>query len=203
MQNINDKMLTGAALIFVGGLIVALLLQWWLAPPYKTDNLSIHQRVVSGQMLIRPWQLKQMHDEGVLSTTSLVLLNGATLKQKDAFSAHLELTTSGLLSAETLKWIRQTNQTFVLAPDESEALAATWILRAKGYDEVYAIANDPQFVQENVLGVYHPRWAQTTTEQARYDFGRFFGNAPKPANTDAIFAPPAGAPQVKKAAGGC
>lgn len=203
MQNINDKMLTGAALIFVGGLIVALLLQWWLAPSYKTDNLSLHQRLVSGQMLIKPWQLDQMRRQGTLEETSLVLLNGANLVQKNGFAAHIETTIANLLSDETIKFIQRAGKTYVLAPDESEALAAAWLLRAKGYNEVYAIANDPQFVQTHVLGEYHPRWAQTTTGQARYDFGRFFGNAPKPANANAVFAPPAGAPQVKKAAGGC
>jgi hypothetical protein len=203
MQNINNKMLTAAVLLFVGVLLTALLLQWWMAPAYKTDNISLHKMLSSGSLLIKPWQLNQMIDQNTIANVSLVLLNGADLAQKERFGSHIALTSEHLLAKETMKFLKLCKTVFVLAPDESAALAATWVYRAKGLNHVYAIANNAAFVEKRVIDNYHPKWAQTTAEQARFNFANFFGNAPKLQAPAPNFAPQTGGIQVKKAAGGC
>ncbi|MBK9292257.1 MAG: hypothetical protein IPM52_11615 [Bacteroidetes bacterium] len=203
MQNINDKMLTAAAVLFVGLLLAALLLQWWLAPAYKTDNLSLHSQLSSGEMLIKPWQLHEIEAQDALGEFALVQLNGAQIPQSEKFGRQISVTTDRLLSDESMKFIKSAGKTLVVAPDESEALAAAWLLRAKGFGQVFAVATDAEFIAKNVLENYLPKWAQTTSEQARYAFSRFFGTASRPTAPAANFALPSGTPQVKKAAGGC
>ncbi len=203
MQNINDKMLTGAALLFVGALLFALLVQWWLAPAYQTDNTVLHQRLISGELIVKPWQLNQELSEDKLKNVALVLLDGAKFEGAGQFGSKTEVSAAAILSQQTLSFLKNKEKVYILAEDESSALATAWLLQAKGYTNVYALANNPDFIDKSVLNDYQPRWAQTTAEKARYDFNRFFGTPAAQPRSVGSFPVPTGQPQVKKAAGGC
>lgn len=203
MQNINDKMLTGAALLFVGALLLALLIQWWLAPAYQTDNATMHQRLTSGELLVKPWQIAQMHEEDKLKEAALLLFDGAKLPNTEFFGSIVTLSANELLSRQTASIIKKSKKVFILASEESDALAAAWLLQAKGHNNVYALANSPDFISNNVFKNYEPQWAQTTAEKARFDYNRFFGTTAAQARPSSSFAMPTGQSQLKKAAGGC
>lgn len=203
MQNINDKMLTGAALLFVGAILFALLVQWWLAPAYQADNTVLHQRLITGELIVKPWQLNQLLSEDKLKNVALVLLDGAKFEGAEKFGSKTEVSAAAILSQHTLSFLKNKEKVYILAGDESDALAAAWLLQAKGYTNVYALANNPDFIDKSVLNDYKPRWAQTTAEKARYDYNRFFGTSAAQPRSVGSFAVPTGQPQVKKAAGGC
>lgn len=203
MQNINDKTLTGGALLFVGAIVLALLLQWWLAPSYDIDNQALLGQASRGELLLKPWQIDELRRQEGLKDATLVLVNGAELDDQGVFGIKIQYELNQLLTDEVIKQIRKSSTIFIVAPDESIAIASAWFLRAKGLNQAFAIAGDPKFVQNNILENYQPKFAQTSAEKAKYNFSKFFGSSQDKSKINSSFTLPTGAPTVKKATGGC
>ncbi|MDO8897325.1 MAG: hypothetical protein Q7V19_06715, partial [Bacteroidales bacterium] len=87
---------------------------------------------------------------------------------------------------------------------ESKAMIAVHLLLAKGYQQVFAVANDASFFEKSVINDFKPKVAETHTEKARFDYGRFFSNESK-GKSGAVSNPqlPKGSTEIKAVAGGC
>jgi hypothetical protein len=178
-KSFNDKMLTNAALLFVLVIIGSMFIQWILAPSYSRTNKSVHEKILSKDVLILPWQLKQMADDESIKTFTAVDLSSEKLIKSDIFKETIQIPLSQLLDKDQIKKLKKDEKYLFIADDESKAMMAVHLLLAKGYNQVFAVSNDAAFFEKSVVGDFKPKVAETHAEKARFDYGRFFSNESK------------------------
>ncbi|MDP2236532.1 MAG: hypothetical protein Q8J88_08880 [Bacteroidales bacterium] len=203
-KSFNDKMLTNAALLFVLVIIGSMFIQWILAPSYSRTNKDVHEKILSKNVLILPWQLKQMANDGSINTFTAVDLSSEKLTKSELFKETIQIPLSQLLEKDQLIKLKKDEKILFFADDESKAMIAVHLLLAKGYQQVFAVANDASFFEKSVINDFKPKVAETHTEKARFDFGRFFSNESK-GKAGVVANPqlPQGSTEIKAVAGGC
>lgn len=203
MEKINDKMLTNAALTFVLAIVVAMLVQGWMAPNYAASNQEVKQQMMDESMLILPARLKQMQQDGSLNGYTLVDLGETpSLKISNAGNI-LHIPYKMLLEKKNLKQLKKAEKIILFGSEESQAMMAGQLLVAMGIRQIEVASNSIAFNDEWVNGKFDPQKAELNNEKARFDFSRYFKGAAGSAKSTPS---PAGIPQgvkVVKASGGC
>lgn len=202
MENINDKMLTNAALLFVLVILAVILLQWGLAPSYALTNQQVQETVTSQDKLILPYQLNEMISNKQIDAYTVVDLREQT-EPIDAFKKVINIPFASLLSRSSLKQLNKEESLLLMGDSESQAMMALNLLSAKGFENVFVLANDADFIQNKVLTDFKPAEAEARSEKARFAYPRFF-KSEAVGGTKSTAAPKVpGGTVVVKAAGGC
>ncbi len=202
MENLNDKMLTNAALLFVLVILAVILIQWGMAPSYALTNQQVQETVTNKDKLILPYQLNEMISSNQLDAYTVVDLREKA-EPIGAFKKVINVPFANLLSKASLKQLNNEESLLLMGDSESQAMMAMNLLSAKGFKNVFVLSNDADFIQNNVLTGFKPANADTRSEKARFAYPRFFKNEAV-GGTKGTAAPtiPSGT-VVVKAAGGC
>ncbi|MDO8898360.1 MAG: hypothetical protein Q7V19_11980, partial [Bacteroidales bacterium] len=121
-KSFNDKMLTNAALLFVLVIIGSMFIQWILAPSYSRTNKDVHEKILSKDVLILPWQLKQMANDGSINTFTAVDLSSEKLTKSELFKETIQIPLSQLLEKDQLIKLKKDEKILFFADDESKAM---------------------------------------------------------------------------------
>lgn len=200
MEKTNDKRLTNAALLFVLMIVGVMLAQWWMAPSYSLTNEQVLEKIDQEATLVLPYQLLSLNE--ARETTALFLMEESQLSPP-AFKQLLFVPFGEILSDKKLSKLNKNEPILIFGKTETQAMMALQLLVSKGYTQLRAVANDLDVNQQLLTHGFDPATAQTKTEKAAFDYGRFFktsGGVNKAAGPAAKI--PA-AVEVVKTAGGC
>ena len=200
MEKTNDKRLTNAALLFVLMIVGVMLAQWWMAPSYSLTNEQVLEKIDQEATLVLPYQLLSLNE--ARETTALFLMEESQLSTP-AFKQLLFVPFGEILSDKKLSKLNKNEPILIFGKTETQAMMALQLLVSKGYTQLRAVANDLDLNQQLLTHGFDPATAQTKTEKAAFDYGRFFktsGGVNKAAGPATKI--PA-AVEVVKTAGGC
>lgn len=196
MENINDKMLTYAALLFILAIVGIITLQWLMAPTYAMNTDKVLHKVSVEAPLILPDEL-QNWTENAEKTTAIVL--AAESKENSLpFAKTIYIPFDQLLESKSLKQVPDKGTVLLFGKTETQAMMALQLLLGKGYKNVRAVANDLEMNKQLLQGQNDPRFAFRKGEKASFDYGRLFKTSQKGAA-----APPPASTEVVKTKGGC
>lgn len=202
MEKTNDKRLTNAALLFVLMVVGVMLVQWWMAPSYSLTNEQVLETINQESTLVLPYQLTNLSEDQARETTALFLMEESQLSTP-AFKQQLFVPFGEILNSKKLSKINKNEPILIFGKTETQAMMALQLLVSKGYTQLRAVANDLSLNQQILTHGFDPATAQTKSEKAAFDYGRFFktsGGAGKAAGPAAKIPD---AVEVVKTAGGC
>jgi hypothetical protein len=202
MEKTNDKRLTNAALLFVLMVVGVMLVQWWMAPSYSLTNEQVLEKINQESTLVLPYQLTNLSEDQARETTALFLMEESQLSTP-AFKQQLFVPFGEILNSKKLSKINKNEPILIFGKTETQAMMALQLLVSKGYTQLRAVANDLSLIQQILTHGFDPATAQTKSEKAAFDYGRFFktsGGAGKAAGPAAKIPD---AVEVVKTAGGC
>ena len=203
MNNEQHKLLNAAALLFVGVALAVMLFQYIAAPRYSISNTQMLENVNDAGRWVMPHDLHAMLAGNRLDRFLLVDLRIREEFNRGTMPGAINIPFEQLLEKKSLRQLKTRKPIMVFSGKEAQASAAGMLLEAKGFKQVFVIANDFGFIKENVMEQFHPAAAFTSDEKARYDYSRFFKAAPKPAAAPAVTRPGIIETQVISVEGGC
>ncbi len=195
MENINDKMLNNAALLFILTILLVIVGQWWMAPSYALTAEKVLQKVNDPRSLVLPEELSLL-DKG--EYTALVLSTESETINLP-FDSKIFIPFEALLSKKSLKMIPADQQMLIFGETESQAVMALQLLAAKGYTKLRAVSNDLEANSFFLTNGVDPKVAFRKTEKATFDYPRFFKTNAKSVSQPAEVAKT----ETVKTQGGC
>jgi rhodanese-related sulfurtransferase len=175
MNYLQIKTLNNAVVLFVGVVVAAMLLQWIVAPNYARKNEIVLTALTDNSQKVLPWQLEELMNSGGISGFLLVDLRSASEFNHGTLPGAVNIPLANLMEKENLNIFRKSKKPVLLfSGDESEAATASFLLLSHGLENVRIIANDYLFVKEKVMESFSPAAAFSHSENARYDFNRYF-----------------------------
>ena len=148
------------------------------------------------------YQLTNLSEDQARETTALFLMEESQLSTP-AFKQQLFVPFGEILNSKKLSKINKNEPILIFGKTETQAMMALQLLVSKGYTQLRAVANDLSLIQQILTHGFDPATAQTNSEKAAFDYGRFFktsGGAGKAAGPAAKIPD---AVEVVKTAGGC
>jgi rhodanese-related sulfurtransferase len=202
MNNEQSKILNAAALLFAGIAILAMLFQYVASPGYKVSNSDMLSQAGNDERWILPHELNALIENDQLQNFLLVDLRNREEFNRGSLPGAINIPFDQLLEKKALKQLKSRKPVLLVSSKESQASTAGLLLYGKGFEKVLVMANDYNYVKENVMEQFHPAAAFTRDEKARYDYHRFFKAAPK-ASQPAATQPKIIETQVISVEGGC
>ncbi|MCK9448726.1 MAG: hypothetical protein M0Q41_07075 [Bacteroidales bacterium] len=175
MERHNDKMLNNAALLFLVAAIGIILIQWMMSPTYKNTTAHVHAAMLSDDMLLLPYQLKQMYDDGSIADYTLVYL-GDQESEIPGFQNQLAVPLADLLMKKNLNALKAQKQLIVLGDEETQAMIAAQLLVAQGIENIQVAALDRDFLINETLSGLAPDKYESHDEKAGFNYVLFFKN---------------------------
>lgn len=203
MERFNDKMLTNAALLFILVILLTMLWQWGASPAYKASTETVQEAMMAEDILILPYQLKDMTTDGSIADYTLVYL-GEQKSIPNLIPNQMFVPLSELMENKSLKALKKHKQLILVADEESQAWVAANLLKSKGLNNVFVASRSLDFMLEQTLADLDLKVAESQDEKAHFDYNRFF-------RTDAVgvkkaaskAALPEGQVEIKAVGGGC
>lgn len=202
MEKTNDKRLTNAALLSVLIVVGVMMVQWWMAPSYSLTNEQVLEKLSQESTLVLPYQLTNLNEDQARETTALFLMEESQLSTP-AFKQQLFVPFGEILSNKKLSKINKNEPILIFGKTETQAMMALQLLVSKGYTQLRAVANDLSLNQQLMSSPFDPATAQTKTEKAAFDYGRFFKTSGGVGKAAGPAAKIPAAVEVVKTAGGC
>lgn len=204
MNYLQIKTLNNAVLLFVGVVVAAMLLQWILAPNYAQKNEIVLSALTDNSQKVLPWQLDEMVESGSISGMMLVDLRLPGEFNHGTLPGAINIPLGEIMQHDNQRILRKSEKPVLLfSGDESEAAAASFLLLSKGFDNVRIIANDYRFVKEKVMENLNPASAFSHSENARFDFNRYFRTGGGKDPQSSVSQPVIPKTEVIQAQGGC
>lgn len=203
MNNEQSKILNAAVLLFIGVALLVMIFQHIASPGYKVSNADMLNKAIQHKRWILPHELYQLIENDRLQDFLLVDLRPREEFNRGTLPGAINISFESLLDRKSLKQLKSRKPILLFSAKESQASTAGLLLYGKGFEKVLVMANDYNYVRENVMEQFHPAAAFTRDEKARYDYLRFFKAAPRPEKAPAATQPKIIETQVISVEGGC
>lgn len=203
MNHAQYKILNTATLFSLGVVLLAMLLQWIAAPAYRTSNSDLLAKTVEEDRWVLPHHLYEIIQSGQIENFLFVDLRTTGDYSQGSLQGAVNVPFENLLDRKSGKKLKSDKPLILFSGSESLTSVAGMMLHAKGYDRVFTLSNDYQFVKENVLEKYAPSAAMSKGEKARFDFNRYFKTNPNAQDVTSKPQPKIIETEVIQAAGGC
>jgi rhodanese-related sulfurtransferase len=203
MNNEQSKILNTAALLFIGITMLVMLFQYIASPGYKVSNSEMLTQTGNAERWILPHELNTLIENDRLQNYLLVDLREREEFNRGSLPGAINIPFNQLLERKSLTQLKSRKPVLLFSSKESQASTAGLLLYGRGFEKVRIMANDFNYMKENVLEEFQPSTAFTHDEKARYDYRRFFKAAPRPAATPAAIQPKIIETQVIGVNGGC
>lgn len=202
MNDSQNKILNTSALLFLGITLLVMIFHYLAGPRYKINIGQMQALTTSSERWVLPHKYLELIENDQLTGYILVDLRTADEFNKGSLPGAINIPFDKLLEKSSLKKLKSKRPVILFSDSEAQSSVAGLILNGKGLKKVLVLANDYQFIRDQVLTNYKPSNAFTHKEKARYDFNRYFKVVAKPA------AEPGSKPkiietQVTIAGGGC
>ncbi len=203
-MNINKpNLLNTAAFLFAAVVLVFMLVQWLFSPHYKLTNQEMAIRIENPEMWLMPVDINEIAQKGDLENYLFVDLRSPEAFRKGTFPLAVNLPFENLLDKQSLKVLDTKKTIFLFADKESISASAGLLLQSQGFENLRIAANDFDFLKNQVWEQYRPSAAFSQQEKARYDYNRYFRQAPKQATGASAGIPSSPKEEVVKVQGGC
>ena len=202
MENINDKMLNNAALLFILTIVGIIVGQWWMSPSYKLTNEKVLETVQSTSKLLLPVELQHIMKSEAKQTSAIFLMEEKPLSFTH-FDQQLFIPFNEILSGKQLKKINKGNEILLFGETESQAMMALQLLVSQGFKQVKAVSNNFDFNQKMLSSGLEAKTAFMKGEKADFDYTRFFKTSGGTGKPEAPASKIPEATEVVKTAGGC
>jgi rhodanese-related sulfurtransferase len=203
MNHSQYKILNTAALFSFGVVLLAMLFQWIAAPAYRASNNDLLAKTVEEDRWVLPHHLYGIIQSGQMEKFLFVDLRTTGEYSQGSLPGAVNVPFENLLDRKPGKKLKSDKPLILFSGSESLTSVAGMMLHAKGYGRVFTLANDYQFVTENVLDNYAPSAAMSKGEKARFDFNRYFKTNPNAQDATSKPQPKIIETEVIQAAGGC
>ncbi len=203
MKTLNKDLLNTGAFLFAAIVLLFMLGQWLMAPNYKLSNEQWHERATSDQHWILPYQLAEMLADNRLENQLLVDLRKTEAFEEGSFPGAINIPFEQLLEPISLKKLKAAESVILFDGQEEKTAAAGLLLQSQGVDGIKLLANDYQYLKANLLDTYKAAAAFNRSEKARFDYGRFFKQAPVSQQESARSIPKITEVEMVSVDGGC
>jgi len=180
-----------------------MLMQWLFSPHYKLTNQEMAMQLENPEMWLMPVDINEIAQKGDLENYLFVDLRSPEAFRKGTLPMAVNLPFEHLLDKQSLKMFDTRKTILLFADKESVSASAGLLLKSQGYDNLRMAANDFDFLKNQVWEQYRPAAAFSRQEKARYDYNRFFRQAPKKATETSSKMPAGPQEEVVKVQGGC
>lgn len=175
MKSNQSKILNNGVLFFALVILLAMFVKWLAAPDYKMRNAEVLGIVTGEGQNILPWQLRDMIRNNQLKDHLLVDLREPAQFNRGSLPGAINIPFKDVLERKSLKQFKKSENLVILfSGDESQASAASVLLISKGLTNIKTLANDYTFLKTQVLESFKPSAAFSKSENARFDYNRFF-----------------------------
>lgn len=175
MDKSQSNILNYSILIFAMVILSAMLIKWIASPDYKRQNTEVLAAITSEDSKLLPWQLHDMIRNNTLKDHFLVDLRKPEMFNRGTLPGAVNIPLEQILDKKSLKELRKTGKPVILfCGDQTRASTAQVLLRGKGFEDLKILANGYFYVKAHILDEFHPASAFSASENARYDFNRFF-----------------------------
>lgn len=175
MDNSQSKILNYSILIFVMVIFAVMLIKWIASPGYKKQNTEVLAAITSDESKLLPWQLHDMIRNNTLKDYFLVDLRTPEMFNRGTLSGAVNIPLEQILDKKSLRELRKAGKPVILfCGDQTRASTAQVLLRGKGLENLRILANGYFYVKAHILDEFKPASAFSTSENARFDFNRFF-----------------------------
>jgi rhodanese-related sulfurtransferase len=203
-MNINKpNLLNTAAFLFAAVVLVFMLLQWLFSPHYKLTNQEMAMQLENPEMWLMPVDINEIAQKGDLENYLFVDLRSPEAFRKGTLPMAVNLPFEHLLDKQSLKVLDTKKTIFLFAEKESIGASAGLLLQSQGFENLRIAANDFDFLKNQVWEHYRPSAAFSHQEKARYDYNRYFRQAPKKTTETSSGIPSGPREEVVKVQGGC
>ncbi|MGB4204405.1 MAG: rhodanese-like domain-containing protein [Bacteroidales bacterium] len=203
MNNSQTQLLNIGAFLFVGLAVLFMLVQYLIGPDYKMNNAGMLDEAVNHNRWVMPVDIKNMAESNRLQDYLLVDLRETVDYNHGSLPGAINIPFDELLEKRSLKQLKTKKPVLLFSEKESRTSVAGLLLSGKGIKNVFVMANDYNYVKENVLESYKPSSAYINSETAEYDYSRFFKAAPQQAAQPAASKPKIIKTEVISVGGGC
>lgn len=175
MDSSQSKILNYSILVFIMVIFTAMLIRWIASPGYKMQNTDVLAAVTSDESRLLPWQLHDMIRNNTLKDYLLVDLRTPEMYNSGTLPGAVNIPIENILDKKTLRELRKAGKPVILfCGDQTRSSVAQVLLRGKGFEDLKILANGYFYVKAHILDEFQPASAFSASENARFDFNRFF-----------------------------
>ncbi len=126
-----------------------------------------------------PIDINEIAQKGDLDNYLFVDLRSPEAFRKGTLPMAVNLPFEHLLDKQSLKMLDTKKTIFLFADKESISASAGLLLQSQGFENLRIASNSYDFLKNQVWEQYRPSAAFSHQEKARYDYNRYFRQAPK------------------------
>lgn len=178
MKALYKDLLNTGAFLFAAIVLLFMLGQWLVAPNYKLNNEQLHARATSNQRWVLPYQLAEMIAANRLEDQLLVDLRDAEAFAEGSLPGAINIPFDRLLESKSMKKLKSARSVVLFAGQEEKTAVAGLLLQSQGIERLKMLSANYAYLKSHVWDTYQPAAAFSHSEKARFDYGRFFRQAP-------------------------
>lgn len=175
MKDHQLEMLKTFAVLSAVFFLIVLLIQWLVAPDYKTDIHQVLEESLSEKNVVYPSEFADILKSSTTQQYIIIDLRRQDEFSRDSFPGSINLPFEKLSESGILKQLKRYKKTILLLSDSEARSAAAFIfLQSKGIGNVRYVSNDYLFVKNYISEPTDQELVTYGNDKARYDFTQFF-----------------------------